>query len=76
MDSDMKLLVEKNNVADRARGDAISRDIAQEIQLSAQIAILRKQINVLLEQHNVESLEEFVKLMEVAERCVANHPAE
>jgi hypothetical protein len=49
MDQDFELLVEKNNLADRARGDKISRAISKEIQLSAQIAIIRKQISVLLE---------------------------
>lgn len=75
MDQDFEMLIEKNNLEDRARGDKISRDIAQEIQLSAQIAILRKQISVLLKQHNLEPIPEFAELMEVAERCIANHPS-
>lgn len=77
MDNDFQMLINKNDVADRARGDAISRNIAKEIPLSEQVAILRKQVHALVEASMlVLPTDEFTRLMTVAQLAIQSYDQE
>lgn len=75
MDTSNYLSAKKNGCEDRYRGDAISKGIAQEIPLSEQVAIMRKQLHAVvtvLEEETGKSIftDNFKRLYALAEKQI------